>query len=1071
MSARVNKDRFLKRMGKIYESWNNQNEEILSNINSMLFVTGNLDEENVYNKTNAMQSWLYNTHLVDTVLVLTKNHIYFLGSQKKVQFVENLKSNDFNGSVPPITLLQREKSDKDRGNMDKLRKILEEAGENVGYFAKEKPNTEFTKSIMEGLPGKDYKPNLTDITLPFAILFAVKLPDEIEIMKKSCTASVNAWKFMKSKLVNATDLKKKVRHNKFADDIEKEMVEVKQQGDMSGHVEACYTPIVQSGGKYVLKFSAQSPDTAMDYGCVVGTVGCRYRSYCSNVGRTMLLEPSDELEKQYETAMAMETAIIEALKPGAVLKDVYEAGINFLKSKDVKLADKLTQAPFGFATGLEFREGQLVIGPKSTAVVKENMTFVIAIGFNNLVNKAAKEGSSQGAAIFISDTVLVVKDGAAENLTAGAKNRVKSFVIRLKDEPAAPVDDIISEGRKKRNVILEDQTRHKQTNEDKRKKKQSEIGQRLNEEAKARLAGTQSGDQAVVSKKSTVAYKNREKMPDELEITKLMVYVDRRNDSVVVPVYGVSVPFHISMIKNCSHSVEGDYVYLRINFAHPGSQIGRDNQNFQNPLATFIKELTFRSSNVKEPGELQPSSDNLLTAMRLIKDLQKKYRTQEAEEKEKEGAVKQDKLKLNPPGAKMAPRLKDLFVRPNIVAKRLSGTLEAHINGFRYHSVRGDDIDVLYNNIKHAFFQPCDNEMIILLHFHLKNPVLWGKKKYQDIQFFTEVGEITTDLGKYHHMQDRDDMQSEQQEREMRKKLNAAFQSFADKVSRQTNEAVDFDQPFNQLAFTGVPYRSACTLKPTSSCLVNLTEWPPLVITLDEVELVSFERVSFQIRNFDMVFIFKDYSRKVQTINSIPATSLDSIKDWLNSCDIRYFEGIQSLNWNNIMRTITKDPEAFFEDGGWNFLNSNSDEEAVDDESSEDAYSPSEDSASGEDDDDDDDESAADSEEDDDSASEGSLDSDESSGKSWSDLEEEAARADRNKEMGEETRSTKHSSSNRFGGSSSNRHGGGSSSNRPGGSSSNRHSGGSSSNRHGGSSSANKRPNGFKGGPPPKRRK
>lgn len=52
--------------------------------------------------------------------------------------------------------------------------------------------------------------------------------------------------------------------------------------------------------------------------------------------------------------------------------------------------------------------------------------------------------------------------------------------------------------------------------------------------------------------------------------------------------------------------------------------------------------------------------------------------------------------------------------------------------------------------------------MIILLHFHLKNPVLWNKKKYVDVQFYTEVGEVTTDLGKYHHMQDRDDIQSEQ---------------------------------------------------------------------------------------------------------------------------------------------------------------------------------------------------------------------------------------------------------------------------------------------------------------------
>ena len=92
------------------------------------------------------------------------------------------------------------------------------------------------------------------------------------------------------------------------------------------------------------------------------------------------------------------------------------------------------------------------------------------------------------------------------------------------------------------------------------------------------------------------------------------------------------------------------------------------------------------------------------------------------------------------------PKLKDLYIRPNIVQKRLSGILEAHTNGFRwentlgpkrnlnkyfefvfsrYTSIRGDKIDVLYNNIKHAFFQPCDGEMIILLHFHLKVKLLY----------------------------------------------------------------------------------------------------------------------------------------------------------------------------------------------------------------------------------------------------------------------------------------------------------------------------------------------------------
>ena len=46
--------------------------------------------------------------------------------------------------------------------------------------------------------------------------------------------------------------------------------------------------------------------------------------------------------------------------------------------------------------------------------------------------------------------------------------------------------------------------------------------------------------------------------------------------------------------------------------------------------------------------------------------------------------------------------------------------LSTILSGFRFTSVRGDKVDILYNNIKHALFQPCDGEMIILLHFHLK---------------------------------------------------------------------------------------------------------------------------------------------------------------------------------------------------------------------------------------------------------------------------------------------------------------------------------------------------------------
>lgn len=46
-----------------------------------------------------------------------------------------------------------------------------------------------------------------------------------------------------------------------------------------------------------------------------------------------------------------------------------------------------------------------------------------------------------------------------------------------------------------------------------------------------------------------------------------------------------------------------------------------------------------------------------------------------------------------------------------------------------------------------------------------------------------------------------------------------------------------------------------------------------------------------------------------------------------SSCDIRYSEGIQSLNWTKVMKTITDDIEGFFDNGGWSFLDPESDEE------------------------------------------------------------------------------------------------------------------------------------------------
>ena len=62
----------------------------------------------------------------------------------------------------------------------------------------------------------------------------------------------------------------------------------------------------------------------------------------------------------------------------------------------------------------------------------------------------------------------------------------------------------------------------------------------------------------------------------------------------------------------------------------------------------------------------------------------------------------------------------------------------------------------------------------------------------------------------------------------------------------------------------------------------------------------------------------------------------NQIKDWLNSSDIRYTEGVQSLNWAKVLKTVVDDPMGFFEQGGWDFLKQDDASDDDDDDDDED---------------------------------------------------------------------------------------------------------------------------------------
>ena len=58
------------------------------------------------------------------------------------------------------------------------------------------------------------------------------------------------------------------------------------------------------------------------------------------------------------------------------------------------------------------------------------------------------------------------------------------------------------------------------------------------------------------------------------------------------------------------------------------------------------------------------------------------------------------------------------------------------------------------------------------------------------------------------------------------------------------------------------------------SAVVHLSEFPPFVLTVADVEICHLERVQFGLKNFDVVFVLHDFTKAPLHINTVPSTWL-----------------------------------------------------------------------------------------------------------------------------------------------------------------------------------------------------
>ncbi|KAK0483168.1 FACT complex subunit SPT16 [Armillaria novae-zelandiae] len=955
MLVELNKAVFQARLQKIYNGWNNASPTndyaTVAECDALMLIAGDpaADDEPM-RKGTCFQQWLLGYEFPSTFILFEKDKLSILCSASKAKFLAQIQDP---AAAIPVKIFPQAKA-KEPAN-DALPKFAELylSHKKVGTLVKEKHTgkivTEWGKQIAEASD----KPELVDMSHSISSFMTIKDEEELKATKVAAGLTSTLLKqYVAPRLETILDRETKISHDQFAAQIEARLGsgegEKAKGPDMNvwGHykgkklpeadwqvTEFCYSPIIisrSSKSGYDLRYTEESSEDNISHkGVLLVAFGMRFKTYGANVARTFIVDPTSSQEAQYNLLLSLQTEMLSFIKEGVTARDAYQHALSFVAEKDSAL-EKHFVKNIGFGTGVEFRDAAYLLSAKNTRALHANMVIILGLGFNDLI-----DANGVKYALHLADTIQVGEDKSTI-LTEGVKSPKDTLFFlngdsadekpQKKDrkppiQPRAngtPAKVKTVGGKVLRNQTRRTQDEVHQTAAAKLAEHQRELHEKIHQEGLAKYSeeGGATGGKEGKGWKKFQSYKGEAALPAEVD--KLRIFVDRKAQTVILPIHGFAVPFHINAIKNASKNDEGEFTHLRINFQTPGQLAGKkEDTPFQDPDATFVRSISYRSTD----------GHRFDSIYKQITDLKKEANKREQQKKEMADVIEQDKL-IELKGRRPI-KLTESFIRPPLDGKRLPGEVEIHQNGIRYQSPIGSQkVDILFSNIKHLFFQPCDHELLVIIHVHLRAPIMIGKKKALDVQFYREATDVqfdeTGNRKRKHRYGDEDEIEMEQQERRRRQLLNKEIKAFAEKIaeagSTALGDTLELDIPFRELSFEGVPFRTGVRLQPTTECLVHLTDSPFLVVTLADIEVASLERVQYSLKQFDLVLIFKDFNKAPLHINSIPSSQMDDVKNWLDSVDVPMAEGPVNLNWGPIMKHINENPYEFFHNGGWSFL-------------------------------------------------------------------------------------------------------------------------------------------------------
>lgn len=113
---------------------------------------------------------------------------------------------------------------------------------------------------------------------------------------------------------------------------------------------------VQSGGTYSNNMFVEPNGSNLRSDCIVLNLGTLYKNYNSFVGRTLLIDPTENQKISYKKALLLVKVIQQNLRPGVAIQSIYKKAAEFVAEH---FPGSEVPKSFGFGTGTFLMEQTL----------------------------------------------------------------------------------------------------------------------------------------------------------------------------------------------------------------------------------------------------------------------------------------------------------------------------------------------------------------------------------------------------------------------------------------------------------------------------------------------------------------------------------------------------------------------------------------------------------------------------------------------------------------------------------------------------------------------------------------